>query len=65
MVSNGGISKILQVIVHDGCPSQLAGNKLRGAFHNCEYLCEYSTDFQYCGSIGLPLNIPIRICITI
>ena len=31
MVSNCGISKILQAIVHDGCPSQLAGKKLRGA----------------------------------
>ena len=30
MVSNCGISKILQAIVHDGCPSQLAGKKLRG-----------------------------------
>ena len=31
MVSNCGISKILQAIVHDGCPSQLACKKLRGA----------------------------------
>ena len=31
MVSNCGISKILQAIVHDGCPSQLPGKKLRGA----------------------------------
>ena len=31
MVSNCGISKILQAIVHDGCPSQLAGKKLREA----------------------------------
>ena len=31
MVSNCGISKILQAIVHDGCSSQLAGKKLRGA----------------------------------
>ena len=31
MVSNCGISKILQAIAHDGCPSQLAGKKLRGA----------------------------------
>ena len=30
VVSNCGISKILQAIVHDGCPSQLAGKKLRG-----------------------------------
>ena len=29
MVSNCGISKILQAIVHDGCPSQLA-SKSRG-----------------------------------
>ena len=29
-VSNCGISKFLQAIVHDGCPSQLAGKKLRG-----------------------------------
>ena len=65
MVSNCGISKILQAIVHDGCPSQLAGKKLRGGLHNCEYLCEYSTNFQYCGIIGLLLNIPIIICITI
>ena len=31
MVSNCGISKILQAIVHDGCPSQLGSTKLRGA----------------------------------
>ena len=31
MVSNCGISKILQAIVHDGCPSQLACKQLRGA----------------------------------
>ena len=31
VVSNCGISKILQVIVHDGCQSQLASKKLRGA----------------------------------
>ena len=31
MVSNCGISKILQAIVHDGCPSQLTGKKLRVA----------------------------------
>ena len=31
MVSNCGISKIIQAIVHYGCPSQLAGKKLRGA----------------------------------
>ena len=31
MVSNCGISKILQTIVHDGCPSQLAIKKMRGA----------------------------------
>ena len=34
MVSNCGISKILQAIVHDGCPSQLAGKKLRGGGAN-------------------------------
>ena len=31
MVSNCGITKILQAIVNDGCPSQLASKKLRGA----------------------------------
>ena len=31
MVSNCGITKSIQAIVHDGCPSQLAGKKLRGA----------------------------------
>ena len=30
MVSNCGISKILQAIVHDGCPSLLASKKLSG-----------------------------------
>ena len=40
------ISKILQAIVHDGCPSQLASKKLRGANINVNnYLCEYSTNF--------------------
>ena len=31
MVSNCGISKILQAIVHDGCQSQLGSKKLRRA----------------------------------
>ena len=31
MVSDCGITKILQAIVHDGCPSQLASKNLRGA----------------------------------
>ena len=31
MVSNCGITKILQAIVHDGCPSQLASKKLMWA----------------------------------
>ena len=32
MVSNCGITKIVQAIVHDGCPSQLASKKVeRGA----------------------------------
>ena len=65
VVPNCGITKILQAIVQDGCPSQLASKKLRGGQHKCEYLCEYSTNFIYCDIIGLQLNIPIRICITI
>ena len=31
MVSDCGITKILQAIVHDGCLSQLASKNLRGA----------------------------------
>ena len=31
VVSNCGIITIIQAIVHDGCPSQLASNKLRRA----------------------------------
>ena len=65
MVPNCGIAKILQAIVHDGCPSQLASKKLRGGQYKCEYLCEYSTNFKNCGIIGLQLNIPIRVCIII
>ena len=30
MVSNCGITKILQAILHDRCPSQLASKMLRG-----------------------------------
>ena len=30
VVSNGGISKSLHAIVHDGCPSQLASKKKCG-----------------------------------
>ena len=30
MVSNCGITKSLQAIVHDGCPSLLASNSRRG-----------------------------------
>ena len=65
VVSDFGITKFLQAIVHDGCPSQLASKNLRGGQHKCEYLCEYSTNFKYCGFIGLQSNIPIRICIII
>ena len=39
--------------------------QLRVDSHNCEYLCEYSTNFKCCGIIGLLLNVPIRICMTI
>ena len=39
--------------------------KLRGGQLKCEYISEYSTNFKYCGIIGLQLNIPIRICIII
>ena len=39
--------------------------KLRGGQHKCEYICEYSNNFKYCGIIGLQLNIHIRICIII
>ena len=38
---------------------------VEGGKHNCEYLCEYSINCKYCGIIGLPLNIPIIMCITI
>ena len=65
MVSHCGITKIVQAIVHDGGPFQLASKKLRGGQHKCQYICEYSTNFKYCDIIGLQLNIPIRICIII
>ena len=39
--------------------------KVEGDQHNCAYICEYSTNFKYCGIVGLLLNIHIRICITI
>ena len=68
MVSNCGITKILQAIVHDGCPSQLASTLLTGGGggqHKCQYLCEYSTNCKYCGIMGLLLNIPSRGCITL
>ena len=60
MVSNCGITKMLRAIVHDGYPSQLASKMLRGANINVNnYLCEYSTNFKYCGIIGSLLKIPI------
>ena len=65
MVSDCGITKILQAIVYDGCPSQLASKNLRGGQHKCEYLYEYSTNLKYFDIIGLQSNIPIRICIII
>ena len=61
MVLNCGITKILQAIVHDGCPSQLASKLLMGGGqHKCQYLCEYSTNCKYCGIMGLLFNIAIR-----
>ncbi len=65
VVSNCGISKILQAILHDRHPSQLASEMLRGDWHKCEYICEYSTDVKYYGIIGLLFNISIRLCITL
>ena len=65
MVSNCGITKILQAIVHDGCPSQLASKLLTGGQHKCRYLCEYSTNCKYLRIMGLLFSIAIRGFITL
>ena len=65
VVSNCGITKILQVTVYDGCPSQLASKLLTGVQHKCQYICEYSTNCKYDGIMGFILNIPISRCITL